>query len=57
MTEAPGAGAPAPAGSDTCAAFADKVIRHPRGQAEGRREAQGNGRSAAIPDAQLDWRD
>jgi hypothetical protein len=35
--------------------FADKVFRYPRGQAEGRRDAQDYGRSAGVPEQQLDW--
>ncbi|MEU9398054.1 hypothetical protein AB0D86_49830 [Streptomyces sp. NPDC048324] len=43
--------------SDTFVIFANKVMRYPRGQAEGRREAQDYGRSIGIPEQQLDWRD
>ena len=37
--------------------FANKVFRYPRGQAEGRRQAQEYGRSVGVPDTQLDWGD
>ncbi|WP_328938367.1 hypothetical protein OG288_25225 [Streptomyces tauricus] len=40
---------------ETYVVFADKVFRYPRGQAEGRRAAQGYGRSVGVPEAQLDW--
>ncbi|MEU9955057.1 hypothetical protein [Streptomyces sp. NPDC050982] len=40
---------------DTFVIFADKVFRYPRGQAEGRREAQDYGRSVGVPEQQLDW--
>jgi len=43
--------------NDTFVIFANKVIRYPRGQAEGRRAAQDYGRSVGIPEQQLDWRD
>ncbi|MET8208337.1 hypothetical protein ABZT51_20180 [Streptomyces sp. NPDC005373] len=43
--------------SDTFVIFANKVFSYPRGQAEGRREAQDYGRSVGIPEQQLDWRD
>ncbi|MFE7278058.1 hypothetical protein [Streptomyces sp. NPDC057623] len=43
--------------SDTFVVFANKVFSYPRGQAEGRREAQDYGRSVGIPEQQLDWRD
>ncbi|WP_229841719.1 hypothetical protein [Streptomyces brasiliensis] len=37
--------------------FPGRVFRYPRGQAEGRREAQDHGRSIGIPEPQLDWQD
>ncbi|MER7201442.1 MULTISPECIES: hypothetical protein [unclassified Streptomyces] len=37
--------------------FSGKVFRHPRHQAEGRREAQVYGRSIGNPEPQLDWPD
>ncbi|MGW2283164.1 hypothetical protein [Streptomyces phaeochromogenes] len=40
---------------DTFVVFAGKVFRYPRGQAEGRREAQDYGRSVGVPEQQLDW--
>ncbi|MFJ3987664.1 hypothetical protein ACIPWY_03185 [Streptomyces sp. NPDC090032] len=43
--------------TDTFVIFANKVFRYPRGQAEGRHEAQDYGRSVGIPEQQLDWRD
>jgi hypothetical protein len=43
--------------SDTFVIFANKVFRYPRGQAEGRREAQDYGRSVGVPEQQLDWQD
>lgn len=43
--------------ADTFVIFANKVFSYPRGQAEGRREAQDYGRSVGIPEQQLDWRD
>ncbi|MFB7650514.1 MULTISPECIES: hypothetical protein [unclassified Streptomyces] len=42
---------------DTFVIFANKVFRYPRGQAEGRREAQDYGRRVGVPEQQLDWRD
>lgn len=41
--------------AETYVVFANKVFRYPRGQAEGRREAQMYGRSAGVPEQQLDW--
>ncbi|MFI6274848.1 hypothetical protein [Streptomyces sp. NPDC050988] len=41
---------------DTFVIFAERVFRYPRGQAEGRREAQDHGRSVGVPERQLDWR-
>jgi hypothetical protein len=43
--------------TDTFVIFANKVFRYPRGQAEGRREAQDYGRLVGVPEQQLDWRD
>jgi len=43
--------------SDTFVIFANRVFRYPRGQAEGRREAQDYGRSVGVPEQQLDWQD
>lgn len=43
--------------TDTYVIFASKVFRYPRGQVEGRREAQNYGRSAGVPEQQLDWQD
>lgn len=40
---------------DTFVIFANKVFRYPRGQAEGRSEAQQYGRSVGVPEPQLDW--
>ena len=35
--------------------FADRIFRYPRGEAEGRAEAEAYGRSVGVPEAQLDW--
>ena len=35
--------------------FADRVFRYPRGDSAGRAEAAEYGRSAGVPEAQLDW--
>ncbi|NEC88950.1 hypothetical protein [Streptomyces sp. SID12501] len=43
--------------SDTFVIFAHKVFRYPRGQADGRSEAQDYGRSVGVPEQQLDWQD
>ncbi|MFD5125717.1 hypothetical protein [Streptomyces sp. NPDC058385] len=43
--------------TDIFVIFANKAFRYPRGQAEGRQEAQDYGRSIGIPEQQLDWRD
>ncbi|MFJ3415292.1 hypothetical protein ACIPN8_03030 [Streptomyces sp. NPDC086082] len=40
---------------ETFVIFANKVFRYPRGQAEGRSEAQQYGRSVGVPESQLDW--
>ncbi|MFJ4628379.1 hypothetical protein [Streptomyces sp. NPDC088847] len=40
---------------ETFVIFANKVFRYPRGQAEGRSEAQQYGRSVGVPEPQLDW--
>ncbi|RKN45051.1 hypothetical protein [Streptomyces hoynatensis] len=40
---------------ETFVVFANKVFRYPRGQAEGRSEAQQYGRSVGVPEPQLDW--
>ncbi|WSQ14697.1 hypothetical protein OG604_47080 [Streptomyces sp. NBC_01231] len=40
---------------ETFVIFANKVFRYPRGQAEGRSEAQRYGRSVGVPEPQLDW--
>jgi hypothetical protein len=41
--------------AETFVIFANKVFRYPRGQAEGRSEAQNYGRSVGVPEQQLDW--
>lgn len=43
--------------SEAFVVFAGRVFRYPRGDARGRSEAQAHGRSAGIPEAQLDWPD
>lgn len=37
--------------------FAGKVFRYPRGNPAGQAEAKAYGRSAGVPEAQLDWGD
>ncbi|MEY9956770.1 hypothetical protein [Streptacidiphilus sp. MAP5-52] len=37
--------------------FPNRIFRHPRGDADGRRRAQDHGRQIGIPEAQLDWKD
>ena len=37
--------------------FSGKVFRYPRGQTEGRRQAQDHARSIGVPESQLDWQD
>ena len=36
-------------------AFAGRVFRYARGDQVGRAEAQAHGRSAGVPNSQLDW--
>jgi hypothetical protein len=40
---------------ETFVAFAGRVFRYPRGDVQGRAEAEAYGRSAGVPEAQLDW--
>jgi len=39
----------------TFVVFADRIFRYPRGETEGRAEAEAYGRSLGVPEAQLDW--
>jgi hypothetical protein len=40
---------------ETFVVFADRIFRYPRGDADGRAEAEAYGRSVGVPEAQLDW--
>jgi hypothetical protein len=40
---------------ETFVVYADRTFRYPRGEAEGRAEAEAYGRSIGVPDPQLDW--
>jgi hypothetical protein len=40
---------------ETFVVFAGRVFRYPRGDVEGRTEAEEFGRSVGVPEAQLDW--
>ncbi len=41
--------------NETIVVFPGRVFRYPRGDPEGRREAESYARGLGIPDAQLDW--
>lgn len=41
--------------AETFVVFAGRVFRYPRGDASGRAEAVEYGRSAGVPESQLDW--
>lgn len=41
--------------SETWVVFAGQVFRYPRGDRSGRAEAEEYGRSAGVPESQLDW--
>jgi hypothetical protein len=40
---------------ETFVVFAGRVFQYPRGEAEGRAEAEEYGRSVGVPEVQLDW--
>jgi hypothetical protein len=40
---------------ETFVVFAGRIFRYPRGEAEGRAEAESYGRSVGVPAMQLDW--
>lgn len=42
---------------ETFVVFAGRVFRYPRGEVEGRAEAESYGRSVGVPAVQLDWRE
>jgi len=41
--------------TDTYVVFADRVFRYPRGDREGRQEAEEYAREVGVPESQLDW--
>ena len=43
--------------SEATVVFPGKIFRYPRGDQAGREEAQEHGRSAGVPEPQLDWTD
>jgi hypothetical protein len=43
--------------TETVVVFAERVFRYPRGHEQGRTEAEAYGRSAGVPEAQLDWKE
>jgi hypothetical protein len=40
---------------ETFVVFASRVFRYPRGETEGRAEAETYGRTVGVPEVQLDW--
>jgi len=40
---------------ETFVVFAGRIFRYPRGEAEGRAEAEAYGQSVGVPEVQLDW--
>jgi hypothetical protein len=40
---------------ETFVVYAGRIFRYPRGNTEGRAEAEAYGRSVGVPEAQLDW--
>jgi hypothetical protein len=40
---------------ETFVVFAGRVFRYPRGEAQGRAEAEAHGRAVGVPEVQLDW--
>jgi len=40
---------------ETFVVFAGRIFRYPRGDAEGRAEAEAYGQSVGVPEVQLDW--
>jgi hypothetical protein len=44
-------------GTEATVVFPGKIFRYPRGDQAGRAEAQAHGRSAGVPEPQLDWTD
>jgi hypothetical protein len=43
--------------SEATVVFPGKIFRYPRGDQAGREEAQQHGRSAGVPEPQIDWTD
>jgi hypothetical protein len=43
--------------NETLVVFSGRVFRYPRGDEQGRAEAEAYGRSLGVPEAQLDWKD
>ena len=43
------------AGDERVLVFADRIFRYPRGDADGRAQAQAYGASVGVPPRQLDW--
>ena len=41
--------------SETFVVFAGRVLRYPRGEKDGRAEAEAYARSGGVPESQLDW--
>ena len=41
--------------TETFVVFAERVFRYPRGDQDGRSEAEAYARSMGVPEAQLDW--
>ena len=41
--------------TETFVVFAERVFRYPRGDKDGRSEAEAHARSVGVPESQLDW--
>ena len=41
--------------SETFVVFAERVFRYPRGDEDGRSQAEAHARSMGVPESQLDW--
>jgi len=41
--------------TETFVVFSKRVFRYPRGDADGRAEAEAHARAVGVPEAQLDW--
>ena len=41
--------------SETFVVFAERVFRYPRGDKDGRSQAEAHARSMGVPESQLDW--